>query len=170
MSHEQLFRHPAIQILQKALVRELRMKAFVSIGALSVGILLLWFSFQVSSLWSIIALLFLILGISFLSAILYLWSIDQIPLLQILKKSPQQVVWIYTVITQRMPFGFEIQQSGLIYFKLENKDEISVSLAAKDLKLVSKTLNRLLPNASFGYSKEKEEVYEKNPSQLLKQY
>jgi hypothetical protein len=67
-----------------------------------------------------------------------------------------------------MPFGFEIVQSGLIYFKLENGEDYSVSVAAKDLKLISRTLNRLLPHATFGYSQEKANIYDIDPKQLIR--
>ena len=128
---------------------------------------MLYFFWNQHAVWSLLALMFVMLGLWLLPAYRYIWDIDRLPLLQLLRQAPQKIVWVYGVVTQRMPFGFQIQQNGLLYFKLDNKDEITVSLAAKDLKLVSRTLNRILPRTSFGYSEEKAQIYASDPTQLL---
>ena len=80
-------------------------------------------------------------------------------LIKIIDENPAFIVWVYTLETNLMPFGFKVNDKGLIYFKLRNGDEISVKMPAKHLKLVSRFLNRLLPEAMFGFSKEKLEKY-----------
>lgn len=91
------------------------------------------------------------------------------PVLQILKHHPKQIVWVYSMVIQRMPFGFEFSQSALIYFKLLNGDDITLSLPAEQLKLVMKYLGRLLPHSAIGHSIERERAYAKNPRNLLNQ-
>jgi hypothetical protein len=168
LNREQLLRHPAIQILQTALMKEVRIKATLAILGMSAGIIILFFAFEKHIIWRVFALMFWVLGLALAQNIPYLWKFDQTPLWSTMKYTPQRIVWVYTVVTQRMPFGFEIVQSGLIYFKLENGEDYSVSVAAKDLKLISRTLNRLLPHATFGYSQEKANIYDIDPKQLIR--
>lgn len=77
----------------------------------------------------------------------------------IINQNPTKIIWVYTLETNLMPFGFKVQDKGLIYFKMIDGEEISVKLRAKDLKLVSRFLNRLLPDAMFGFSEEKQTRY-----------
>lgn len=168
LSKEQLLRHPALQILKTALIKEVRIKAALAVCGMSSGLIILFFTFEKQVIWSVFALLFWVLGLALAKNITYLWKPNQIPLWSTLQHTPQHIVWVYTLVTQRMPFGFEIVQSGLIYFKLENGEDFSVSVGTKDLKLISRTLNRLLPHASFGYSEEKANIYDLNPKQLIR--
>lgn len=80
-------------------------------------------------------------------------------LINIIDHQPEKVLWVYTLKTNLMPFGFKIKDKGLIYFNLDNGDDICIKMPAKDLKLVSRFLNRLLPNAMFGFSEEKQAKY-----------
>lgn len=117
---------------------------------------------------TIMGLAFSVIGLKLLAQNLRQSQIEHSPLVYLLLNEPEQIVWVYSVMTQRMPFGLEWSKNGIMYFKLLDGDEITVTLAAGDLRLVSKFLNRLLPHASFGYSKEKEKMYEINPEHLLK--
>ncbi len=91
------------------------------------------------------------------------------PLLDVLANAPRQVVWVYTVVTQRMPFGFQFSKNGTIYFKLTDGDELSVSLPARQLKTVSKALNKILPQATFGYSEVNAQYYDIDPEMLRRE-
>ena len=86
------------------------------------------------------------------------------PLRILLHQHPQAIVWVYTVRTQRMPFGIELLSGGTIYFFLADGEELSIGLPDDQLKLVSHTLSRLLPHATFGYSPEKARRYQKRYS------
>lgn len=77
------------------------------------------------------------------------------PLQALLHRQPEAIVWIYTVRTQRMPFGIELFSGGTMYFHLADGEDLSIGLPEDKLKLVSHTLSRLLPHATFGYSPEK---------------
>ncbi|MBK8705248.1 MAG: hypothetical protein IPN33_17915 [Saprospiraceae bacterium] len=48
---------------------------------------------------------------------------------------------------------------GDIHIRLDDGSEIVVSLPARQLKLVSTTLSRLLPGVAFGYTPERERQY-----------
>ena len=49
---------------------------------------------------------------------------------------------------------------------LDDGDEISVGLPAQKLKLISKFLNRILTETTFGYSQERAEQYRRDPNSL----
>jgi hypothetical protein len=93
-------------------------------------------------------------------------SVDDHPLFRLLRDKPEQIVWVYGMATQWMPFGIEVQNSGLLYIKLIDGTEFCLSLRHDKLKLVSRTLRRFLPRAVFGYSPERAEQYRVNPAGL----
>jgi hypothetical protein len=53
--------------------------------------------------------------------------------------------------------------------KLRDGDDISVSLSTDDLKAISKYLNDLLPHATFGYTKDREQWFMASPLMLLRE-
>lgn len=115
-----------------------------------------------------VVLIVIILGMKWFWNRLKVYFQDELPLANLLEKEPRRIVWVYSMITQRMPFGFQINQSGTMYFKLIDGDELSVSLPAKDLKIISEALNTYLPHATFGYTKEREQWFLAHPAMLLK--
>ncbi len=85
---------------------------------------------------------------------------------QLLAHEPRRIVWVYGLVIRRLPFGFELGRSGLLYFMLDDGESVSVPLPADKLKLVSRFLNRLLPHATFGWSAEKLARYRRHPPSL----
>lgn len=102
---------------------------------------------------------------------LYPWFgrlvIHKTPLFNLLLNQPRKIVWVYSVVTQRMPFGFEFSRNGLLYFKLIDGDQIVVSLPEDKLVSVANFLQRLLPHASFGYTADREQWYIAAPELLI---
>lgn len=80
-------------------------------------------------------------------------------LYHVFKEHPEQIRWVYAVITERHPFGFKFSSSAIIYLVEEDGYEYSVSIPRTKAKLVSKTLNRVLPHAEFGYTEERDLKY-----------
>lgn len=163
-----LLQHPAIVILKKALKKEWRQQVLASFALGLAGLSLLYFFYP--QYWILSGLGFLLSPIGFG---LCLHKIRQgegrhNQLMELLESKPEQIVWVYTVVTQRMPFGFALSNNGLLYFKLLDGDEICLSLPVTQLKLVSKTLNRLLPHATFGYDDNKAQWYLADPAMLIR--
>jgi hypothetical protein len=158
-----------MQLLKAAIVREYRLKLAISVGmALAgglVGILYL-------GRWPFVSGAGFVAGLAgFLLA--YLVAFRQRPvdhrLLYLLRGAGagrREIVWIYSVRTQTMPFGLYLWERGTMYFKLLDGSEIVLSLPADQLKMVSKFLGRLLPHAAIGYSKERMEQYERGSRRL----
>lgn len=86
----------------------------------------------------------------------------------LMRHRPQDIVWVYSMITNRMPFGLELLPGGIIYFCLVSGDEISVTIPPRKLRLVSRTLNRVLPHATFGYSNERAQLFAADPRKLVR--
>ncbi len=84
-----------------------------------------------------------------------------------IKENPRHIVWVYSILKVQLPFGFQVAKSGTLYFKLADGDEISVGLPEHQLKLVSESLNAILPHASFGYSQERDQLFSINPALLV---
>jgi hypothetical protein len=76
-----------------------------------------------------------------------------------LRDRPQSIVWVYGLVTERMPFGFKTTAVGTLYLVDNDGDCHTFGLKPEDLKLVTKTLNRVLTEAEFGYSPEREMKY-----------
>lgn len=158
-----------MRLLQKAIMRECRIKQFCSVLLLLAGILILVFSFQKSVWLPIIGLSIVITGINLVYQTSKIQQPEDHQIIKLLKNNPSRIVWVYSLITERMPFGFQFTASGTIYFKLDDGDDLSVNLSSKNLKLVSKVLNRILPHASFGYSKDRDQLFSINPNMLRKE-
>lgn len=76
-----------------------------------------------------------------------------------LRDDPEQIVWVYSLVTERMPFGFKMATLGTLHFVDRDSGIHCFGMKPKDLKLVTKTLNRVLPHAEFGYSEDRELRY-----------
>lgn len=87
-----------------------------------------------------------------------------------LLNNPLRIVWVYSVRTQVMPFGFYLWETGQMYFKLVDGQEFCLFVPARKLRMLSRFLNKLLPHATFGYSPENEKLYRENPLQLTKNH
>ena len=159
--------HPAIQAIQKSVASEQWIKLAVGLFFAAIGILgLVW-------TWGhlVITILMLVMiggALLFLKSTVDDWNKEQTAFMDLLTKQPQKIVWVYTIITQRMPFGLEWSKSGTIYFKLINGEELTVTMPAKHITFVSRSLNKLLPHATFGFTKDREQWYMASPEMLLK--
>ena len=89
------------------------------------------------------------------------------PIVTQLEERRQDIVWFYTVRTQRMPFGLKLFESGLLYIKLIDGSHHCLSLPSSQLRVVSNFLHRKLPHASVGYNEEREQWYLASPELLL---
>ena len=125
-----------------------------------IGLLIYWFYFESFLLAAAIGAGMFVLGGMLLYSFHKSWKNPEKNLLHIIDHTPERILWVYTLETQLMPFGFKVIDKGLIYFKMTDGEEISIKLSAKNLKLVSRFLNRLLPEAMFGYSEEKLAKYQ----------
>ena len=133
-----------------------------------IGAMLIWHFLQENIFLVIIGFSITILGMFFLIKRFNILANDEYPITTMLLKEPRKVVWVYSIVTQRMPFGFVINHSGTMYFKLIDGSEMTLSLPAEELKSTSEMLNYHLPHATFGYTKEREQWFLAHPEMLVK--
>ena len=88
-------------------------------------------------------------------------------MIKLLLNSPTKIVWVYSILTQRMPFGLQTTRQAVLYIKKLDGDEISLEVEEKDLPKIMEYLNQRLPHASFGYTPERAQWYLAEPALLL---
>lgn len=166
MKDNPLYQHPGFLILKRALQWEMRLQLLTSLALLLCGLTLCYFFFQNNVPLALIGLIASVYGVKLVYKTAYKQDIEQHPLMRTIYYHPREIVWVYSLLTERMPFGFQFSKSGTLYIKLIDGSEYSVSLRARKLRLVSKTLSRLLPHATFGYSVRKQQWFLESPEKL----
>lgn len=159
----------AMNLLKQAAARDQRIKLIVAGVLVSVGLFLLLFFFEENTLFPIAGLTALAFGIHSAYAYFTYRDLDRLPLFQTLKYRPQQIVWIYSVLTERMPFGFKVSRNALMYFKLIDGQDYDVRVSPKRAEVISAGLNHLLPHTTFGYTEARELRYQEKPAHLLRE-
>ena len=168
MNRPNLYQHPAMDLIRKSVIREIRQQLLMCFLLLLTGLVLVIFTFGKGVILPALGLSIGVISVNLIFKFALKLKLDEPKLIQMLRNNPQEVVWVYTMVTQRLPFGLSFMRSGLLYFKLANGDEITISLPCAKLKMVSKYLNRLLPHATFGYSPENAKSFHKSPENLRK--
>jgi len=158
--------HPAMQALQKAVIREIWLEKAVALTLFLSGCGLMWYCYPVHNLLAGFGVFLAVIGVRFGVSAGKIWRAAQHPLLQLLHRQPQHIVWVYSISKDLMPFGLYLFSRGVLYFQLDDGRSLDLSVPARQLKLISRTLNRLLPDASFGYSIERRQLFALDPKRL----
>jgi len=80
----------------------------------------------------------------------------------------KQVVWVYPYIMETMPFGIKLFDSTRLYFHLLNGENLQLYCRSREANELMEELRIYFPRACFGYSQEKEFMYEYDPAMLLR--
>ena len=158
-----------MELIRNALKRELRLKLLLSLALLLFGQFLCIFGFQLNGAIVFVGFVLTILGIKFTRDAILGRNVEESPLMLLLEKEPKKIVWVYSIVTQRMPFGLEFSKDATLYFKLVDGDEITLSMSENNANNVLKMLSLKLPHATFGYSQDKEQWFMANPELLYKE-
>lgn len=156
-------------MIHRGIIREGCLKLFFVLMLIATGFTMVVYSWSASVFLTVLGIIIAGIGLWLTYKISLQLFFSTHPLLDVLANAPRQVVWVYSVVTQRMPFGFQFSKNGTIYFKLADGDELSVSLPARQLKTVSKALNKILPQATFGYSEANAQYYDIDPEMLRRE-
>ncbi|MEM9929786.1 MAG: hypothetical protein AAF840_08215 [Bacteroidota bacterium] len=158
LKDQRILQHPGLQPLWDSLDRERIQQQYVAVG----GMILSLFSIMVGITsrhitWALVG------GLAATACLWWLFRIlSEQPLAawrRQLREEPESIVWVYSMVVERMPFGFKTTDVGTLYLVDTEGDCHTFGLKPKDLKLVTKTLNRVLPHAEFGYTPEREMKY-----------
>ncbi len=169
MNFEETYhRHPAMRQISRSLRMEWLLKFCLAVIFLMGGAVFGYVFFKKKNILATFGLVAILLGIKLLWDFFRRPHLENDPLWRALTRERRHIVWIYTVNTQVMPFGFHLWERGTMYFKFSDGGETTLEMPARKLKMVSKFLNKLLPHAAFGYSEERERQFQADPSKLLK--
>lgn len=116
----------------------------------------------------LLMIVLILVGFKFLLEAFQNWDVINHRLFQLLERNPKKIVWVYSIHTELAPFGISVFNSGELFFKLDDGNQIIVNSAPSKLKTVSQELNAFLPHATFGYSEERDQWYSASPFLLLK--
>ncbi len=166
MNHYNTHQELMIYLADK-IEKEQRLKSIVSSMLLSIGILLFYFSNNHPAIL-IISMILSLTGLKFLMETFKENETENARLLYVLEYSPKEIVWIYSIITENMPFGIRLFKKGMLLFKLNDGNEIGIPLPERDIRDISEKLQKILPHATFGYSKDKMQWYVVDPHLLYK--
>lgn len=159
MPDHQLLRHPGLEPLWAGLNKEWQQQQITALLLLLLGLGSSAWAERQQQLW-----LFGVGGLAILGALFWLYKLlgrkPASELYHLLLEEADTFGWIYAEVTERMPFGIKFSTMATVYlFQIGEKKEIAIGVPAEKAKLVLKTLERLLPNAVFGYSPELELQY-----------
>lgn len=157
-----------LAFIKQSIKQEQRQKFVASMLMLLVGVLLSYYNFNTSYFLSVIGLLLVVLGLRYTFIFLPGRKSKDLHLIYLILNQPAQIVWVYAIITQRLPFGFQFGNHAALHFRLINKEEYVVALPQNKIEEITAALNPMLPNTTFGYSKDNEQLYIANPALLLK--
>lgn len=157
-----------MQRLGKAVWREWALKLGASLLLVAFGLGLAWVTFGTQIVLPLFGLICTLLGIRFIFHLLQEKRAGGPRLMYLLENHPRHIVWVYAVVTERLPFGLQLGSSCTLYFKLMDGDEVSIGLSAEAQREAAQTLNQLLPHATFGYTRDREQWYMADPAMLLR--
>lgn len=152
-----------MRLLRRSIRGEQRIKLTFAVLLMAGGTGFGYIFFEKRNILATLGLAGIIIGLRMLWEAIRQPKPEDERLWQLLRERSRQIVWIYSVNTQTMPFGFHLWDQGLMYFHLSDGEIITLSLPTRKLKMVSKFLNRLLPFALFGYSPERQQMFEADP-------
>lgn len=159
-----------MHLIWKAIRQEFYLKLVLGISLLVGGAIGGYVFFKKENIMAVFGLVAILLGLKLLRDAIRHSKVEEELLWQLLHRESGrwQIVWVYTMTTQVMPFGFLLWERGVMFFKLIDGKEISIELPANKQKMVSRFLNRLLTHASFGYSDERQHLFDRDPSMLIR--
>ena len=165
--------HPVIVLLTQAIQRERTLFSIMALLLLGGGITACILAIGQGSiplilLFAIIGMGLTVWGFKVLHDIIGLWDISKTPLMVLLREDPEHIVWVYSIVTEQVPYGFLIARMATMYFKLLDGGEITLFVPHHKAKFISEQLNSILPHATFGYSVERDQWFAADPALLLK--
>ncbi|MBK8565824.1 MAG: hypothetical protein IPN76_21395 [Saprospiraceae bacterium] len=164
--HHNLLTHPAMLVIRDAIRRDLWLKLAVGLALLAAGLGMAAVFYQKYNLLAVLGVGVALPGAWFVREYVRRPRVEDDALWQVLHRAPKQVVWVYTQEERLMPVGLLLAERGTLFVMLLDGSELTLAMPARKLKLASHYLHRLLPHAAFGFSVERKQQFEQDPSLL----
>lgn len=155
-------------VIHDAIRRDLWLKLAVGLVLLAVGFGLLLFFFKKYNLLAALGLGMSLPGGWCLREFVRRPKVEDDALWQVLHRRQKQIVWVYVQEEQLMPFGMLLAERGTLFVMMLDGSELSLAMPSRKLRLAVHFLRRLLPHAAFGFSLERRQQFEQDPSLLVR--
>ena len=109
-------------------------------------------------------------GLYFILHALLRYSAQRNYLIVLVENNPNLVAWVYYVKIENFPFGVRFIQYTTLYIHLLNQEKITLQMPEEDILDLMQLLRCRIPNATYGYSKYKEQLYNISPDLLVNEY
>ena len=157
-SDRPILRHPGLAPLWTAMERTRRQQQGTALVLMVFGLVVVAYGIVDKQIWPPLAG-----GVIASAALFWFYRVLTVQPLarwrRQLRDDPASIVWVYGMVTERMPFGFRLSSMATLHLVDREGDMHCFGLKPEELKLVTKTLNRVCPSAEFGYTKERELMY-----------
>jgi uncharacterized membrane protein YidH (DUF202 family) len=161
-----------IEILKKALARNRNINLGLGVGLVICGVLILLLYYYSNSnterITAIVSISMTAIGVGLLGHGLLRYDITKNELIDVLKKNPQRIVWVYYLKVETMPYGIRVLDMTTLYFMCNDHEKLSLRTTEKQILEIMDKLQDRLPHATFGHNQEKEQLYRANPNLLRK--
>ncbi|MCB0662111.1 MAG: hypothetical protein KDC24_05190 [Saprospiraceae bacterium] len=168
MSENKYFDHPAREIFLEMLQKELTRLLLLASVAFFIGLGLTAYFLTRNIYLASIGLGLVILG----TYLFVIWSRigvpENAPIYKTLKFNPTEIVWVYTLKVEIMPFGIKLFRRDYLTFKFISGKEETIPVHCTKCLVLENWLKRVLPFATFGYSHERLKTFQEDPSKLKK--
>lgn len=119
--------------------------------------------------WQITGSVFMLLGLIFSMHTYRIFPFHRWSVTQWIHQRPKKIVWVYPYIVENMPYGIKLFNLTTLYFKLLDGNDLQLRCTPEEAYRLMDDLRMHLPHACFGYSQEKEFMYENDPEMLLRE-
>ena len=118
---------------------------------------------------TIFCMLLAFTGLYFLLNGIFRYDVQKNHLLHLITEHPESVVWVYYHKKEQMPYGVKIWEITTLFICLQDRENIQLPMSATQANELMNLLRKRLHNATFGYSKHKEQLYHISPNLLSKE-
>ncbi len=85
-----------------------------------------------------------------------------------LKNEGRKIVWVYYHKLENLPFGISLHSQTTLFIHLDDRSKACIAMREPEILEIMSVLRSELPKATFGYSKQKEQLYNIGPDLLRK--
>ncbi len=134
------------------------------------GVLIIYFAVNRHDPMSmVIAAGFAGIGLMIVLSSIYFVRATTGDMIDILKNEPENVIWVYYHKMEHLPFGLKVASPCTLIVGDQNGYQRRLQIPERFILEIMDELKGYLPNAVFGYSRYKEQLYNTSPSLLSKE-
>jgi len=162
-----------IFIIENALRKNRNLKMMVGVLLMCLAFLTVLFTMDAlpqsyAFTVALLCMLFGFSGIYFLLSALLRYDTQKNYVLKIMTQRPDMVAWVYYYKIESLPFGIKVFDYSTLFIYLVNREKINIQMPEWEIKFLINLLQERLGNATFGYSKSNEQLFEIAPDLLKK--